>query len=572
MCNCFPFRCFFGVLIYFIHFINFAQSTSHSAYHPPLKTPLILSGNFGELRPNHFHMGIDFKTNGKIGLPIYAIEDGFVSRIKISPVGYGKVIYIDHPNGITSVYAHCSAFIGPIEAAIREVQIATHCNEVDYYFPPNSLLVVKGENIALSGNSGSSSGPHLHFELRNTLTEAALNPLKFGFEIKDTKAPQIKTVKLVAVDTKGYTIPNKSMLIPVKKSAKGYFITNNRIEIPADFCSTNGGQALSFEVSDFIDGTANPCSIYESQLQSNNERIFSQRLDSIKFEHTRYVNSHKDYAEYVKSKRKFSKSFKTANNPLTIYPNGNLGIITLQPGDSLPLTFSTKDIHQNIASLDFTLKAKKGVPNNLIQFYSPSSHFIPDSNYTFQGENYSIFIPAFSFYEPVQQNIHFSQSSLVIGSRQTPIQQPISIKLNPNKSQHPIEKKYIQCNESFLPTTVDSSNWLHAESKILGKFNIAIDTIPPTIQAVNFLEKDTIISKFNLHWKVTDTQTEITNYALYIDSNWTILEYDKKSSSLHAKLPSLNDGLHVLELFVIDSCQNTKKWQWTGYFSTIQKQ
>src|SRR5690606_39237333 len=153
----------------------FAQNNAKFDYHPPLKIPLILSANFGELRPNHFHMGLDFKTNGKEGYNLYAIEEGFISRIKVSTFGYGKVIYIDHPNGVTSVYAHCSEFKGEIDSIVRITQKKEQNFEVEIFPKKNEIRVTKGQVIGISGNSGGSTAPHLHFELRDTKTEHALN-------------------------------------------------------------------------------------------------------------------------------------------------------------------------------------------------------------------------------------------------------------------------------------------------------------------------------------------------------------------------------------------------------------
>ena len=253
--------------------------------------------------------------------------------------------------------------------------------------------------------------------MRNTTTEAALNPLKFGFDIKDTKVPQISAVKVVALTQKGYQIPNKSLIFPLKKNGKGSIVKATTIEIPSNFCSLDGGQALSFEVNDFIDGSTNACGIYESHLSSLGDTLFQQRMDSIYFDHSRFVNSHKDYDEYLISKRKFNKAYKVAQNPLTIYPINQIGILTLQPGDSIQLNYTANDVKNNASSLDFTLKAKKGERNNLIDFYSPSTHFIPDSSYIFQGENYIISIPVFTFYEPVKKKIVTSYPNLILGNQ-----------------------------------------------------------------------------------------------------------------------------------------------------------
>jgi hypothetical protein len=553
--------------IVFLFLISTLKLIAQTTYHPPLLIPLTLAANFGELRPNHFHMGVDFRTNGVEGLPLYAIENGYVARVKISPNGYGKVIYVNHPNQITSVYAHCSKFVGSLDSLIQQKQQEAQNFEIEFYLNEGELPLKKGTHFAFSGNSGSSTGPHLHFELRNTITEAALNPLKFGFDIKDTKAPQITALKIVALTKKGYQIPNKSLIFPLKKASKGTVFQGTTFEIPSNFCSIDGGQALSFEVNDFIDGSTHTCGIYESHLSSLGDTLFQQRMDSIYFDHSRFVNSHKDYDEYLKTKRKFNKAYKVAHNPLTIYPINQIGILTLQPGDSIQLNYTANDVKNNAISMNFTLKAKKGERNNLAAFYAPSTHFIPDSSYTFKGDEYSISIPAFTFYEPVKKLVVTSYPNLILGNQKDPIQLPISLSLKPITSNVAIEKQYIKVNNSYIKTTLNVSNWLTGETKNLGKINIGIDTLAPAIVALNFKTTDTLLTKKIVTWRITESQTEIIDYDLFIDNVWHVLEYEKKGNYLIALLPTLSDEPHSIEIIARDACQNTGTWKWRGWLS-----
>jgi murein DD-endopeptidase MepM/ murein hydrolase activator NlpD len=225
-------------LLFFLCFYSYSIKTQivfcENGLHPPLGIPLELSATFGDIRPNHFHMGLDFRTNGREGIPIHAIDEGFISRIRISPSGYGKVIYVDHPNGTTSVYAHCSSFSTKINDFILPIQKKQFLNELDLSFTKNNLKVKKGEFLAYSGNSGNSTGPHLHFEIRNTKTEIAMNPLTVGFAVKDTLAPQITAFKLYAIDENGYVIPGKSKLMKVEKSKKGVMNQNQLIVLLMD--------------------------------------------------------------------------------------------------------------------------------------------------------------------------------------------------------------------------------------------------------------------------------------------------------------------------------------------------
>ena len=183
----------------------FAQTDYPKDYfRSPLDIPLKLSGNFGELRPNHFHAGFDMKTLQREGLNVYAVADGYVSRIKISTFGNGKTIYIDHPNGFTSVYGHLQKATDSIESFMKKTHYKEQSFEIEMYFKPNQMPVKKGQIIALSGNSGASEGPHLHFEFRDTKTEKIINPMFFGFDalLKDSKKPIVSNLYVYPLDAK----------------------------------------------------------------------------------------------------------------------------------------------------------------------------------------------------------------------------------------------------------------------------------------------------------------------------------------------------------------------------------
>jgi len=278
-------------LLFFLCFYSYSIKTQivfcENGLHPPLGIPLELSATFGDIRPNHFHMGLDFRTNGREGIPIHAIDEGFISRIRISPSGYGKVIYVDHPNGTTSVYAHCSSFSTKINDFILPIQKKQFLNELDLSFTKNNLKVKKGEFLAYSGNSGNSTGPHLHFEIRNTKTEIAMNPLTVGFAVKDTLAPQITAIKLYAIDENGYVIPGKSKLMKVEKSKKGMINQNQLIVLPNDFLPTNAHLAIAVSGFDPIGKTGSSFGLYENLLFNKEDTVFQSKVNRISFDDSR---------------------------------------------------------------------------------------------------------------------------------------------------------------------------------------------------------------------------------------------------------------------------------------------
>ncbi len=535
-----------------------SQNDSIYNYHPPLDIPLILSANFGELRPNHFHMGIDFKTNGIEGQKLFAIENGYVSRIKVSPYGYGKVIYINHPNGITSVYAHCSQFLGKIDSLVKLTQENNKNFEVEIFPSIDEIILKKGENFALSGNTGSSTAPHLHFELRDTKTETALNPLRFGFDIIDNISPVISGLKIYSLTEKGYRIKGKTKGIAVHKGKYGYYIGGNLVTIPSDFCTSTGGIGLSFEINDHYDQATNPIGIYGSFLIVDNDTLFSHKLDSVSFEQTRYINSHIDYEENILTKRKFQKSFKTKENKLTIYNKEKSGLIKVIPKDSIQIRYIAYDSKFNKSEVKFNLKVLKGIISPTIAL-KKEDYLFPDQPFNYKSENGIISIPEGCVYEPVLKNLK-TTNSLSISSKSTIIQIPIQIKLPLKNKKYSNEKYYISANNSYLPTK-HFDNWLSAESKTLGEYSIKVDTILPIITPLNFLKTDSIINKKIIQWKLSESKTSIADYDLFIDGKWKLLEFESKGSYGFFRIPEDLTGKHTFKVVLIDACGNEAIWE-----------
>ena len=546
-------------IIIFILFSSnlFGQNIKHVAsYHSPLGIPLVITANFGDLRPNHFHMGIDFSTNGVEKIPIHSILDGFVSRIKISPSGYGLVVYIDHPNGITSVYAHCSELAPEIQNVFLPLQEKLQLNDINIILKPTDMPVSKGQQIALSGNSGSSTGPHLHFELRDTKTEDALNPFLNGFTLVENFQPVINSLKIYAVDEKGYQVTGKALKINVLKGSNGYSIPNNTIILPQKFVAANAYLSISCYYKDQINSSGKTISALESTCLIENDTIFHTVMDRISFDDTRYINSHVDFKEEKVSKIKFIKLFKTASNPLFIYKKGKKGLITVKGRDSIAVEIRIKDLNGNQSKLKFLVRNPYGIlEENTIQ-YDGEKYFLPDSAYTLISEKGQIEIKKFTFYEPANKIIKWDP--IEVGSSDFPIQKPIKISLNASKK-FPLEKQYIKVNSEALKTE-RKADVLIAESKNLGRISIQIDTIKPTISTHNFTETDTAPKNKILSWKVADGQTFISNYQLFVDDKWTPLQYDLKNKVLLFKKGKLASGSHTLKIIVQDECGNEKIW------------
>lgn len=549
-----------------ISFSN-AQTPGVKDYHPPLGIPLVLASNFGELRTNHFHMGLDFKTNSKTGYRLYSIDEGYVSRIKVSPYGYGKVIYIDHPDGITSVYAHCSEFKGAIDSIVRLTQLNEQNFEVEIFPGKNEIRVVKGEVIALSGNTGSSTAPHLHFELRDTETEHALNPLYFGFDVADHKAPEIRGVKAYALDKHGYLYENKEVTKNIVKGKYGYYIGGDTLRLPAYFSTKEGGVGLAFDVIDRLDGASNQCGMYGSHLIVNGDTLFTTEIQRIPFESTRMINTHMDYDAYHQLRRHYHKSYRSEINDLPIYSKEvQQGILMIEPNKSYDILYKTFDLKGNQSEIKFVLKVEDGAMNNRGDV-SDSKNFIePNNPYNYKSESCEIDFPAKTVYEPLLINENSYCGELY--DDKIPVHEAFTIRL---KNKFPADgKSYIEVKDrgikgKALETKLEGE-WLIAQSKTFGDFSVQRDEDEPRIIPVNILNRTNFLSNKRLVWNISDTGSGLADYDLFIDGQWYLVEYEYKGNLLTFDIPSDLKGSKELLLKVTDACGNIAEWSKTVEF------
>ena len=545
--------------------IVFAQPNNNLNYRSPLEIPLIFAANFGELRTNHFHMGVDYKTKHVEGMKIFSVQDGYVSRIKVSSYGYGKAIYINHPEGVTSVYAHCSLFKGKIDSIVKFYQHLQESFEIDIELTADEIKVKKGQVIALSGNTGGSTAPHLHFELRDTKTETALNPLKFGYKIKDSKSPKLSHLKIYSLSKEGYIASDKSFKYKLSLTNNIYFPEQKTIYIPINFLPENGGLGFSFDAYDPYDLSYNKLGIYESKLIINDELMFETKIDSISFDHTRYINTYTDFHEFSNNRRNYHKSFKNLNNPLTIYNDKKNGIIKVKPGDTLNIDYQIFDTEKNKSDVSFKIIITESNEKNyavtnftdddFIDINKPSYFFNKDSSIKIKAKENT-------FYEPISFKIKEKNSSsdFTFGEKNIPIQKQIDIHIDINKLNSSIlNKYYLTVNDRYLETMI-SDSILSVKSKYLGDFRLKTDTFPPKIRQKNFTNNN--VSTYNkIRWEIVDTNSGILDYDIYIDDKWQILEYEYKNNTVTFNIPSSLKGQKEVKIVVTDNCSNIQVWK-----------
>ena len=530
-------RIFFTLV--FILNLNPIYSQDINDFESPLKIPLILSGTFGELRSNHFHSGIDFKTNQEIGIPIYAPAPGYVSRIKVSPYGFGKAIYINHENGLTTVYAHLDKFNSEINDYILKKQYEKKSFSLDLSISKDKFKLSTGDTLAYSGNSGSSTGPHLHFEIRDTKTQHPLNPMNWDFKIKDTKKPIIEEIYI-------YDLKN-----PLKITKQKMI---NDINIAGSF-------AIGIKAHDILDLAQNKNGINTIKIYLNDQLYFHYDIQEFSFNETKYINSLIDFKEYTKNKQRIYKCYVEKNNQLSVYKElVNNGIITGIEEKSHKIKIVIEDSYKNKEKKEFVFNYKNLEKIDLVQ-----SKKIIDCNqdFKFENENLEIFIPKKSLYQDCifsykENNKNDNHSEYTVNSSEIPLHKTFSLSIRLNKNTSNPENLImvrLDGNDSIYVKSKLENNIIIGSPKSFGTFTLASDEIAPTIQSVNF--KYDLSNETSIKFKVFDNLSGIDKYYAELNGEWILMEYDPKNNLLeHNFINKPVNKEHKLYIKVSDKNSN----------------
>lgn len=329
-----------------------------------------LAANMGELRPNHFHGGMDIKTDGQIGLPVYACADGYVSRMRVSTNGYGNTLYITHPNGLVTVYAHLDKFNATIHAYELEQLYARKETDIDIPIPPTALPIKKGEVIAKSGNTGGSSGPHLHFEIRDS-RENVLNPALFGFtEIVDNIKPTFDKIAIRTMDVDSRVNDELG-----RAEFKAQLVSTGKYTITQPI-TAKGLLGIEIKVHDKMNETHNVYGINCIELKVDGKEVFYHNLETYAFNESRYINVHIDYETYILKKQYFQKCYVADGNNLNFYLMNPLqGKIPINDSVSHKIDLRIYDSNGNASSLTFTIKGKQEQAPKITKAVTPVPEF-----------------------------------------------------------------------------------------------------------------------------------------------------------------------------------------------------
>ena len=515
------------ILFFLVPITNISQEKYPQNYFSqPLKNELILSGNFGELRSNHFHSGIDIKTQKKQGLNVHSSAEGFISRIKISHGGFGKALYIDHPNGFTTVYGHLKNFNKKIESFIKKIQYQKKSYEIDMYLNKNDLLVEKNEIVAFSGNTGSSTGPHLHFEIRSSKNQKPLNPLLFGFRVDDMRRPEIKSIYLYNnIDFNNYRSINPNKL-NLKKVNDSIYITNEAL--------VENKFGFGVNIFDRQDLANNKNGVYKILSFVDNNLVSSIKFDGFSFEESILINTLIDYKHYSETKEKIIKLFKTKGNKLSIYDKYIYEFIDSNLVKS-EFRIKLSDLKNNNIYIIIPIKKLNKNSENkkdIIKRYN--KEIINNNKYNFKSGKKEVTIPKNTFLKNVDLKIEFLVDSLKLINPYIPVFKNITIKF-PNTD--PKKGNYLanidnKKNESFISSNTNSEGNFYVKTKKLGTFFVKKDTINPTIKIKNFKSENLNTNQKYLKFKILDNESGIKKYSGKINGKWTLFEYEYKKDEI----------------------------------------
>jgi murein DD-endopeptidase MepM/ murein hydrolase activator NlpD len=547
---------FFRLVFFFFSLSVSAQPFPTDYFRAPLGIELVLSGTFGELRNNHFHSGIDFKTQGQEGLPVYAAADGKVVRIKVSAYGFGNALYVAHPNGYTTVYGHLKEFNAEIAAWVKTQQYAKKSFEVDL-FPPATFVFKKGDVIALSGNTGGSGGPHLHFEIRDTKTEETLNPAFFGLKIKDSRKPVIN--RLIATPISANANVNglpKQRDIALISLGGGVYTAN---------LTAAGTIGLAIGTFDQQDAATNNNGIYKIEQFVNDTLTYQFEMTRFAFDDSRYINAHMDYARVKNQKQYNHKCFVEQGNKLPAYTSlVNRGLISAKPGKTARILILITDSWGNQSQIKVTVTgtepgAASPEPANLLQWNEPN---------TVKLDGIKAYLPAQTLYK--NENIQLRKigacakcvsASYSVGDATIPAHKRFDLSIHRDQLTKTDRVVWATSAGGGLTSTWQG-DWLVAHPREFGTYAVLRDTIAPSLNVLN-LAKGAIVKKGQrVRLTATDGLSGITFYEATVDGHWVLLQFDAKNKLFwHDFEESLTPGNHTLSITMKDEVGNTTIWE-----------
>lgn len=532
-------------------------------YAPPLQIPMFLSGNFAECRSNHFHSGLDIKTNGRINIPVYTIEEGYIARISVSPTGYGLALYVAHPDGRTSVYGHLNTFAPDIQQYVEQEQYRQEQFRVNIFPERNRFPLKKGQLIAYSGNTGSSGGPHLHFEIRDTKTQDIINPLPFyKSHFKDTIPPRIQSLLIYPVSTEA-TVNSKQTSLRVNVDGR---TTPQKV-------SAWGDIGISLKTHDRMNSTHNKYGIASIRLLVDGTQVFYYANNRYSFHQGRMFNSVIDFATWKQQKEFFLRSYLLPGNNFSFYRANNRGIISINQERAYRLKYEVTDLYNNTSYHEFIIYGKETVKSPQ-ESNKEGLHFAWNKNNHMRNASFSIAIPQGNLYEDVffqhqsDSSSQFYSDIHTINTYPVPLHKycPIRIKITSdslkNKSQYGIVK--IAGGQKQWIGGSYQNGWIQASIRELGdKYAVFCDTKPPVIQPISPSQWK---KRGYIRVRISDNLSGIKNMRATINGKFALFSNDMKSPIYQYKINPGRIGknrTHTLHILAEDACGNSTEYTTT---------
>ena len=518
---------------------------------PPLDIPLVLSGTFAELRGNHFHGGIDIKTQGRSGLRIGAVADGYVSRVAVSPYGYGNALYLRHPEGYTTVYGHLNAFYPELEAWVEEQLRDRSKNDGNLYPSPEQFKVTRGQLVAFSGNTGGSFGPHLHFEIRDTKTEEPLNPLEFGIEVKDTRKPDIRGLKWTAKDF----------------SDAGSFKSGDTIK-------STSALGIDLFTTDKQDLANNNNGVYAIEASIDDQTFFTANYRRINFSTSRFINAHINYDLYCSGGVRYTRLYELENNPLKITDTYEIsapafraskGWITVAQDSVVKLEASVKDFEGNTSEFRFYIEGNEPL--------SPEKKSIKldwekDHDLTFGA--IQIHLPAGALYKTSEFNLlKKGDAQYVIGEGCVPLQTHMTLEWTLDSTQIPGVGWFLwEADHTGKKSAISGERdgaVMTFKTRSTGTYSLDQDLKKPEVSLLKTTTYPRGNSAFReIRLRVADDKTGVERYSARIDDRFARIDFDYKKEMLKIIVPKdIPAGSHNLRVVVIDGVGNTSVEEYT---------
>jgi hypothetical protein len=524
----------------------------------PLDIPIILAGDFGELRGGHFHSGLDIKTQHRQGLSVHASGSGSVSRIKIQRFGYGKAIYVQHPNGYTSVYAHLSRFSPEIEAYVKAQQYAQESYDIELYPKPGQLKVDQGELIAYSGNTGGSTAPHLHFEIRDA-SQRPMNPMLFGIDVPDSSNPLVSDLMVYPLgDSSQVNQSQYRQELRLTKQSDGSFMSE-KIE-------AYGPIGFGIATVDMQDGAPNKNGIYKIETSFNGNKNLEVLMDKFSFAETDYVKRMIDYGYYESKRKRVQKLFIEPNNPLSIFTQQtNKGIIDLKDdGTTYVYNIVISDFKGNKTAVIVPISVKK---QEILAHreVKKTDYFVhPDEALNVKLGKYSVYFPKGAFFDEHYLDLSQKDNVLHLGEDMIPVAKNITIRYDasgysPEDRQH-LYIGSVGYNDTpyYTGAYLDGST-LIARTKTLSDYTVALDDTPPEINPVDVEEGKWMSTYDELKFKITDEESGIKDFRATINGKFILMEYEYKDDMLTYNFADnvIQETENNLKLIVTDNVGNS---------------